>query len=121
MPGMGGGRPGRRGDHRCFATVELNSGPYAGIPADWWVLAAPAVNNWYYLNGFLQWIPVAPGDLNACRPVYQGALFDLPEMTAPDPMPLPAGIYYPISGSWQVCCRCAARRMKLYQHTAYSS
>lgn len=78
----------------CFATVELHPGPYAGIPADWWVLAAPAAGNWYYLNDFLKWIAVFPGDLGSCRPAYQGALFDLTEVTALDPIPLPAGIYY---------------------------
>ena len=58
-----------------FATVALNAGEYAGIPADWWVVAVPTAGNWFYLNSFLQWMPVAAGDLGACRPAYQGALF----------------------------------------------
>lgn len=77
-----------------FATVALNAGEYAGIPADWWVVAVPTAGNWFYLNSFLQWMPVAAGDLGACRPAYQGALFDLPEVTALDPVRLPDGIYY---------------------------
>jgi len=53
-------------------TVELAPGSYAGVNADWWLLAnTPA--GWYYCNACGQWQSSASG----ITPVYQGALRNL--------------------------------------------
>jgi murein DD-endopeptidase MepM/ murein hydrolase activator NlpD len=52
-------------------TVEMNAKAYAGVPADWWVLAC-AGSSWYYLDSAIGWTQVG-----AWRPVHQGALGNL--------------------------------------------
>ena len=56
-------------------TVEMNSGIYTGINADWWV-AAKTGSSWYYLNSSMQWTPF-DGCLPNIFPAYQGPLFNL--------------------------------------------
>ena len=70
--------------------VSLSCGSYAGVAADWWVLAGKA-SEYYYLNSSGQWI--GPADLACVRPVYQGALFDLAPVEIYRGAGLPAGNY----------------------------
>ena len=59
-------------------SVAMNAGQYAGINADWWVLALPGSGNrWYGLGSSGQWYDFAAGDLPACRPALQGPLGDV--------------------------------------------
>lgn len=75
-------------------TVELDAGDYAGMEADWWVLAWDAGNNrWYYLDESMLWIAF-DGDFRDCRPAYQGPLFDLPPTAALSDFIPPAGRLY---------------------------
>lgn len=55
-------------------TVAMNTGDYAGIPVDWWVIVC-AGSSWYYMNNSYQWTPL-DGNFH---PVYQGLLSNLPE------------------------------------------
>ena len=73
-------------------TVELYAGAYAGVNVDWWVAAFADSGECFYLNNARQWIPFN-GDLAACRPVYQGALGNLPAMAVLDGFTLPPGTY----------------------------
>ena len=72
-------------------SVNMDAGNYAGTPADWWVVAL-AGSSWYYLNSSLQWTPF-DGKLSNCRPLYQGALFNLPVTDLLNTTALPAGLY----------------------------
>jgi len=71
--------------------VELKPAQYAGIKADWWIIAL-AGSQWYYLNSAIQWIPFDWGHVK-CQPVYQGALCYLPETPVFSYKGLPAGHY----------------------------
>lgn len=72
-------------------TVQIDPGPYAGIPADWWVLANTPWG-WYNLNSDLQFIPVI--DFNTIQPAYQGGLSTLfPPLQVLRTSALPAGAY----------------------------
>ena len=53
-------------------TVQLNPGEYAGTEVDWWVVAR-AGSSWFYMDSVAGWM-----EEGAWRPVYQGALFNLP-------------------------------------------
>lgn len=82
----------------------MNAGIYAGVGVDWWVVACSRAGQWYCLNNVMQWMPFS-GNLAECRPVYQGALFDLPAATALDSYVLTRGTYdfwfavdYPMDG-----------------------
>jgi uncharacterized protein YceK len=72
--------------------IALYPGEYAGAEADWWVVAAAPFGAWYYLDGDRQWA-VFDGNLAACRPAYQGPLFDLPSTAVLDRYLLPPGNY----------------------------
>ncbi|MDD5484317.1 MAG: hypothetical protein PHP98_11830 [Kiritimatiellae bacterium] len=60
-------------------TVQIDPGAYAGIEADWWVVAM-AGSAWYYWNNSYQWTPDNTGNTLNWRPVYQGPLGSLPEV-----------------------------------------
>jgi len=75
-----------------FVTVSLNAGEYAGIEADWWVVAYAYSGQWYYLDSAMQWTEFN-GDLAWCQPAYQGALFNLASTTVLDEYVLPPGGY----------------------------
>ncbi|MBI2438104.1 MAG: hypothetical protein HYV36_04745, partial [Lentisphaerae bacterium] len=84
-------------------TVQLNPGEYAGTNVDWWVVAR-ANSSWFYLDSSRQWTQF-DGVLSNCVPVYQGALFELPETEVLNYAGLPAGSYtfwfavdYPLDG-----------------------
>ncbi|MCG2660008.1 MAG: hypothetical protein L6437_07170, partial [Kiritimatiellae bacterium] len=53
-------------------TAQLNPGEYAGTEVDWWVVAR-AGSSWFYMDSAVGWTQEG-----AWRPVYQGALFNLP-------------------------------------------
>jgi hypothetical protein len=84
-------------------TIEMNTGIYAGAPADWWVVAR-AGSSWYYLNNSMQWTEF-DGNLSNCHPVYQGGLFNLPATEVLNTTGLQTGSYtfwfavdYPMDG-----------------------
>jgi len=64
----------------------------AGTDADWWVIAFARSGQWYYLNNSMEWTEFN-GDLALCRPVYQGALFNLPSTTVMNGFQLARGTY----------------------------
>jgi hypothetical protein len=72
-------------------TVQINLGEHPRAYVDWWVIAR-ANSGWYYLNSSMQWLSF-DRNLSNCHPVYQGALFDLPETQALNITGLPAGEY----------------------------
>gem|GEM_PF-1841188 len=85
-------------------TVAMNADIYAGVEVDWWIVAYAHSGEWYYLNSAMQWTPFS-GDLALCRPVYQGALFNLSSATVLTEYILPRGTYdfwfaidYPMDG-----------------------
>jgi len=62
-------------------TAAMVPGAYAGIEADWWVVAlALNTGEWYYLDANMQWTPFS-GNVAKCQPAYQGPLFALPATT----------------------------------------
>jgi len=73
-------------------SVEMNPGQYAGTNADWWAVAFARSGAWYYLDSAMEW-KAFDGNLASCRPVNQGALFNLPSTTILDRLQLPCGIY----------------------------
>lgn len=73
-------------------TVEMNAAQYAGIDADWWIIAFAHSGGWFYLNSAVQWTAFN-GDLAFCRPVYQGLLFNVPSITVLDRLQLLRGTY----------------------------
>ncbi len=74
-------------------TVELDPGDCAGAAKDWWVVACDSTRNqWYYLNSSITWIPF-DGNLAACQPAYQGALFDLTSTAVLNSYVLPSGTF----------------------------
>jgi hypothetical protein len=52
--------------------VDLTARAYAGVPVDWWVLLC-AGSSWFYMDGTVGWTQAG-----VLRPVYQGALGNLP-------------------------------------------
>ncbi len=96
-------------------SVQLDPGPYAGTPVDWWIVAqaGPA---WYYLDGARQW--VRDDDPRRWRPVYQGALFRLAPAEALRTAGLPPGLYtcwfavdFPLDGTVNLDGRLVAARV----------
>jgi len=85
-------------------TVAMNAGAYAGAEVDWWAIVFAHSGGWYYLNSTMQWT-VFDGDLSFCRPMYQGALFNLSPALVLNEFQLPRGTYdfwfavdYPMDG-----------------------
>lgn len=83
--------------------VEINPDIYEGVNADWWVVAL-AGSSWFYMDNTGSWRQY-DGNLSNCRPVYQGALFDLPATEVLNITGLPPGSYtfwfavdYPMDG-----------------------
>lgn len=68
-------------------TVQLQPEAYAGIEADWWVLAQ-APWGWYCFRSG-NWAPATEG----LWPAYQGPLFELPPTVVLNSADLPAGDY----------------------------
>ncbi|MCA1809195.1 MAG: FG-GAP repeat protein [Kiritimatiellia bacterium] len=98
-------------------TVEMNAGSYAGTPVDWWIIAYAHSGQWYYLNHAQQWT-LFNGNLAFCRPVYQGALFNLPSTTVLDRYQPPRGTYdfwfavdYPMDGTLELTPGCHLYKM----------
>ncbi len=92
------------GDAVTIAVQMMNTGPYAGVEVDWWVVAYAHSGAWFYLNSAMQWTPF-DGNLAFCQPVYQGPLGDLPATKVLDGFRLPSGAYdfwfaidYPMDG-----------------------
>jgi len=84
-------------------TVAMNADGYVGIPVDWWAVAQ-AGSSWYYLNAAFQWTQF-DGNLLNCRPIHQGALFNLPDLEVLNMAGLAVGSYtfwfavnYPMNG-----------------------
>jgi len=83
--------------------VAMNAGAYAGANVDWWVIALTESSLCYYDNTF-QWALANGGDFNNVRPMYQGALIDLPSTSvlncslAPGAYTFWFAISYPMSG-----------------------
>ena len=64
-------------DPLCI-TLALAAGPYAGMLADWWLVALPHQGSeWYYLDANAGWIGVPAGQAGALQPFYQGPLTSL--------------------------------------------
>jgi hypothetical protein len=85
-------------------TVALDAGSYAGTAVDWWVVAYAYSGAWYYLDSSMQWT-LFSGNLAACRPVYQGGLFNLAATPVLSNYVLSSGTYdfwfaidYPMDG-----------------------
>lgn len=72
-------------------TVRLNPGVLQGLDVDWWIIAL-AGSSWYYMDNTYQWAPFN-GNLSRCHPVYEGAMFNLPETPVLDINGLPVGSY----------------------------
>lgn len=72
-------------------TVQLDPGMYAGVEADWWVVAL-ANGAWYYLDRSMEWAWFN-GNLDHCRPVLQGPLFHAGPATVLNSAGLPAGYF----------------------------
>ena len=72
-------------------TVEMNAGGYAGVNADWWIVAYANLT-WFYLNSSMQWVPF-DGTPAHCNPVYQGAFVDLAATEVLNVPDLPVGDY----------------------------
>ncbi len=75
---------GRSGDIRVGRSepvslaLTLNAGLFAGLDADWWLLALPQQGVlWYCLGPDGAWMPVAAGRPDAFQPAYQGPLVSL--------------------------------------------
>ncbi|MFH1969312.1 MAG: M4 family metallopeptidase, partial [Verrucomicrobiota bacterium] len=80
-------------------TVEMNADIYAGVDVDWWVVAL-AGSSWFYMDSAAGWTQEG-----AWRPVYQGALGNLPATKVLDMAGLQIGSYtfwfavdYPMDG-----------------------
>ena len=70
-------------------TVEMDARAYVGVPADWWVLLrAESGSAWYYMDSVAGWTQEG-----AWRPVYQGALGNLPATEILNINGLATGLY----------------------------
>lgn len=68
-------------------TAQINPGEYAGIEADWWVLASTPLGWFVCAEG--GWRSLASG----LQPIYQGPLFNLPAYPVLQSAGLPPGAY----------------------------
>ncbi len=74
------------------ATIDLQTGAGAGMPADWWVAALAPGGAWWYFDAYtVAWNPVI-----SFTPSYQGALFNFAapiDILTLDTRWLPPGTY----------------------------
>ena len=72
--------------------INFEPGDYAGVPADWWLLAVVPSGECYYPDESGTWI--GPVSLSQVQTVAQCALFPLSGQTVLNVPGLPAGAYH---------------------------